>query len=185
MPAIVWAPGRIQQPGRQSDRLVHVTDLLPTVLSLAGDPSPVKAGFSGHDVWADIATPDGPRTRTEMLYNINPLCDAGQAGKPKAALRIGAMKLLTECWDAAKHAPTGQQYLYNLTADPNERSNLINAPGMQSIHQELLDRLAAHSREMVTPMQWEPPFQGSDYWCAKCARGNTSQPYNAWRPWIQ
>lgn len=36
-----------------------------------------------------------------MLYNINPLCHAGQAGNPKAALRIGDYKIMTWCYEVA------------------------------------------------------------------------------------
>lgn len=185
VPGFMWAPGRIEQPGRRSDRLVHVTDLLPTMLGLAGDAHPVKEGFDGHDIWADIASPNGPETRSEVLYNINPLCDLGQAGKPKAALRLREMKLLADCWNGTSHTPIGKLQLYNLTADLTESHDLIGETGTAPIVADLLARLAVHSKEMVTPMQWEPPFQGPDYWCADCARGNTTEPYNAWRPWIQ
>jgi len=33
-----------------------------------------------------------------MLYNINPLCNGGQAGAPKAGIRIGTYKLLSYCY---------------------------------------------------------------------------------------
>jgi hypothetical protein len=39
--------------------------------------------------------------RTEMLYNVNPLCDGGQAGAPKAALRMGDYKLMSWCYEVA------------------------------------------------------------------------------------
>jgi hypothetical protein len=33
-----------------------------------------------------------------MLYNINPLCNSGQAGSPRAGLRMGSYKLLSWCY---------------------------------------------------------------------------------------
>ena len=36
-----------------------------------------------------------------MIYNVNPLCDGGQAGAPKAALRMGDYKLMSWCYEVA------------------------------------------------------------------------------------
>ena len=39
-----------------------------------------------------------------MLYNVNPLCDAGQAGAPKAALRMNmqqGLKIMSWCYEIA------------------------------------------------------------------------------------
>eukprot|EP01048_Picozoa_sp_COSAG05_P018955 COSAG05_NODE_2869_length_2555_cov_1.455212_4_plen_151_part_01 len=51
-------------------------------------------------MWPSLSTGTAS-PRTEMLYNINPLCHSGQAGNPKAALRIGHHKIMTWCYEVA------------------------------------------------------------------------------------
>ena len=49
--------------------------------------------YCSHDIWQSLAT-GGPSPRTEMLYNVNPLTEDGQAGHPHAGLRVGDYKIL-------------------------------------------------------------------------------------------
>ena len=75
-----------------------------------------------------------------MIYNINPICAGGQAGPPKAALRIGNWKILSYCYSVVgiaggkttgPHFPTSNAVpagwpskepvlLYDLSKDPSE-----------------------------------------------------------------
>ena len=94
---------------------------------------------------------------TRSRYNVNPLCDAGQAGPPKAALRMGDYKLLSWCYSIAGvggGATTGPimcpqndtscdpefkkgPVLYNLKDDISESKNVADQ------HPEVVKRLTA------------------------------------------
>ena len=142
-----------------------------------------------------------------MLYNVNPLCDAGQAGAPKAAIRIGSFKLLAWCFSVQGiggqattgpiPAPNGTKgidpdfskgrglVLYDLDNDPTESTNLANDHAHQPTVTTLLSRLSALAKESVEPQQWTPPYQGKDYECAAWPRhpGGLG-PTQPWLPWI-
>lgn len=77
--------------GTVSNVLFHVTDWLPTIVALAGGSTAKNLALDGHDQWGAITGKAEP-PRTEMLYGINP-ADGGQAGAPKAALRMGDYKV--------------------------------------------------------------------------------------------
>ncbi len=76
---------------------MHVTDWVPTLLSLAGVDAP--AGLDGVNVWPTLAT-DAP-VRKEVVVNINPLCHGGQFDSPKAGYIQGDLKLLCFCYTVA------------------------------------------------------------------------------------
>ena len=56
--------------------------------------------LDGYDVWDSIANGTSS-PREEMLYNINPLCNGGNAIRPKAAIRVGDMKLVCWCFNVS------------------------------------------------------------------------------------
>ncbi len=68
MPALVHAPSRLPA-GVTRSSLVHVTDWLPTLLSLAGAPAP--DGIDGLDVWPTLV--DDTPVRQDVVVNINPV----------------------------------------------------------------------------------------------------------------
>ena len=107
VPGLVWTKIASLIPterrGARTHELYHVTDWKPTIMRLAGiDQSVLNQSLplDGHDVWDSIAT-GSPSPREEMLYNINPLCTRGQAKPPKAAIRVGDMKLLCWCFNVS------------------------------------------------------------------------------------
>ena len=98
VPGLVYAPGRVPAGG-VLDALVHVTDWVPTLVAAAGGGAIAPGeGLDGVNQWPALtaAAPLPAPARREVLYNINPLCQGGQFGAPKAALRVGELKLL--CW---------------------------------------------------------------------------------------
>ena len=38
---------------------------------------------------------------------------------------------------------------------------------------------------LVAPLHPEPPFQGEQYWCAKCRIGHPSGVERVWQPWCE
>ena len=79
------APAFIHHPelptGTVSNALVHVTDWLPTLVSAAGgDPGTLLGhNIDGVDQWAALRAGQQQGPRTEMLYNIDPLANGGNA----------------------------------------------------------------------------------------------------------
>ena len=189
--------------GTTNDNLFHVTDWWPTLTKLAGVSSPPpQAPLDGYDAWPAITT-GGATPRTEMLYNINPLCHSGQAGVPKAGIRIGDYKLLSYCYNIAGidnatstgpvKAPANEKgvdpelkkgpVLYDLKTDPGERNNI--AESNPEIVATLTKALEKYAMQSVIPMQWTPPFQGKDYYCADCPLHPSGKgPGEPWLPWL-
>ena len=68
--------------GTESHALGHVTDLFPTLLSMAGgDASPTETGpLDGIDLFSTWKSGSNDSPRKEMLYNIDPVGLSGAAG---------------------------------------------------------------------------------------------------------
>jgi len=190
VPAFVHAPGLLPAGARRRG-LVHVTDWLPTLLSMLGSTAP--PGLDGLDVTPTLMA--GAPVRGELVVNINPLCNGGQFGSPKAGFLLGDMKLLCWCYEiagiangtttgCATVAHEGFPALYNLSSDPGETTNL--AASQPADLARLEARLAELAAASVEPMQWSAPFQGPSYECANCplhpAGTGPDVPWTAWVP---
>ena len=204
--------------GTINEKLFHVTDWIPTLLGLAGVDVSLSHGrgageqfaLDGFDVFGALTDPATPSPRKEMLYNVSPLCHSGQAQSPKAGLRIGDFKLLAWCFTVAgingstvtgpAMAPSSRSVdpgfytndglvLYDLKADPTESTNIRADPAHAATVKQLLARMKAVALEMVEPQQWDPPYQGPEYFCADCPKHEaTGAPDNGpatpWEPWL-
>ena len=108
---------------------------------------------------------------------------------------MGDMKLLCWCYSVSgidgetstgckpdPANPDAWPQLYNLTADLGESNNLAGA--MPSVVAEMEVRLAVIAGASVEPMQWVPPYQGKDYYCADCPLRTHTGPYVPWGAWI-
>ncbi|AMV37661.1 arylsulfatase B [Planctomyces sp. SH-PL62] len=126
-------PGRIKAGGTV-DGLIHVVDLYPTFVTLAGGRLDRGKPLDGLDVWATIHRGE-PSPRTEVVYNIEPSA---------AGLRRGDWKLV---WHPAL-PPTAE--LYNLAEDPYETTDLAaKHPDQVAALQGRVIELAA---EMTPPL---------------------------------
>jgi arylsulfatase A-like enzyme len=123
---INW-PGKIK-PGTVVDQMIHVVDLYPTLIKLAGGKTDKSKPLDGLDVWSTIA--DGqPSPRHDMTYNVEMF---------RGAVRDGDWKLF---WRAT--LPSKLE-LYNLAQDPGEKNNLAAAnPDKVRELQQRIDSLAA------------------------------------------
>jgi len=195
VPAFVHAPSRLAPA--DVDAVVHVTDWSATLLALAGGALP--AGADGVDAWPALGGGGGGgggARRGEVVVNINPLCHGGQFGAPKAALRVGDLKLLCWCYEVAgvaggnatgcrpdPAAPGAWPQLYDVVADAGERVNL--APTRPADVARLEARLAELAAASVEPMQWDAPFQGAGYECAACPKHPPGKgPLEPWEAWV-
>ena len=126
-------PGRIKA-GATVEGLIHVVDLFPTFVALAGGRTDRGKPLDGVDVWTTISRGE-PSPRTEIVYNIEPSA---------AAIRRGAWKLV---WRPA--LPQAVE-LFNLAEDPYERTDLAaRHPDKVAELQERVNELAA---VMAPPM---------------------------------
>lgn len=132
-------PNRIK-PG-QVDGMIHVVDMYPTLVGLAGGTLDKSKPLDGLDVWATIS--EGRASpRTEVVYNVEPW---------GAALRQGDWKLI---WLALL---PGKLELFDLAADPSEATNLAEAnPGKVK---ELQSRIIELATQMAQPLFMADAFR--------------------------
>ena len=119
-------PGHIK-PGAVGE-MVHVVDMYPTIIGLAGAKASKDKPLDGLDVWSTIS--EGKSSpRTEVVYNIEPF---------RAGIRQGEWKLI---WQTI--LPSSIQ-LYNIARDPSEKTNAAaENPAIVAALQKRANELAA------------------------------------------
>ena len=143
IPMLAWAPGWIA-PGATVDGLVRNIDLAPTILALTGTDSPIDMdGVS----FLDLLTGAGGASSREFLYEYyweyafphTPTTFALRGDRYKFVYYHGV-------WDTEE--------LYDLQADPEERTNLAEAqPQLAAeMRARLFDRLSEDDA-MRVPMR--------------------------------
>ena len=133
VPALANWPGHIPA-GTEVSGMIHVVDIYPTLVRLAGGTTAKAKPLDGLDVWGAIA--DGkPSPRTEIVYNVEPL---------RAAIRQGDWKLV---WIT----PLPQKVeLYDLAKDPFEQKNVAaEHPAEVAKLERRVDELAAQAAESL------------------------------------
>jgi arylsulfatase A-like enzyme len=115
VPSIVAGPG-LKSPGSTSDRLVMLTDIVPTVLSLVPDAKSKFVALDGVDFSDTLISGEIGPGRT--LYWHYPHY-SNQGGRPGGALRKDAWKLV-------EFYETGRRELFDLAKDPAESRNLAS-----------------------------------------------------------
>ena len=158
-----------------------MTDWLPTIVrGIAGGNTSRNLALDGFDIWPAITGgPETPSPRTEILHNLNAACHMGYIA-PNAGLRVGDMKLLVDCFNYTKMAPTGLVELYNISADPNEYDNL--AAAQPATVTALVAKLAAFAvqADQVPPTLFpehapktaQPGIKPGSYQCPQCGQGS-------------
>jgi arylsulfatase A-like enzyme len=126
-------PGHIK-PGTTVEGMIHVVDMYPTLIDLAGGKFDRNKPLDGLDVWPAIAGGQ-PSPRTEVIYNIEPF---------RAGVRQGDWKLI---WRTPLPAAVE---LYNIAQDPYEKNDVAAAnPDKVAALQKRANELAA---TMVKPL---------------------------------
>ena len=142
VPGIVNWPGKLAP--REVDAPLHMTDVMPTLLALAGGHGDPTRPFDGANVWTTLAT-GAPPPDDEVLINVEAF---------RGAIRVGDWKLVKVA------LLPGKTELYNLAADPGEATNVADAH--PKIVADLEARLLAYAREQKTS-EWikaQPAFVG-------------------------
>lgn len=152
--------GRIPAGSRVNQPL-HMVDWYPTLLQLAGAPLPQPRPVDGRDVWATLARGE-PSPRTEVLYNTSPTGGALRRGDWKLVLNGRIADREAPDQDTAANARKKQRRaevesveLFNLAADPGERTNL--AAQHPDTVAELKARLQQLAAEALPPKSQAKP----------------------------
>jgi choline-sulfatase len=125
VPLILSWPGQLPQD-RRMDNLVEMVDFLPTLCELARLPIPAPA----------------------MGRSLLPLIDGRQSGReeilaeqfsPDSPHRWLAVRTRQALY--TRYANSGEESLYDLTSDPDERVNLADSRGAASLLREMQNRL--------------------------------------------
>jgi arylsulfatase A-like enzyme len=121
-------PGHVQA-GRV-DGLMHMVDIYPTLVGLAGGSTAKSKPLDGVDMWPTISE-GKPSPRTEIVYNVEPF---------RAAIREGDWKLI---WRTPLPAALE---LYNLKDDPSEKNDVAAAhPDKVAELQKRIQEIAGQS----------------------------------------
>ncbi|KAK8766736.1 hypothetical protein V5799_006483 [Amblyomma americanum] len=86
--AFIWSP-RLRRNRTVSHQLMHITDWLPTLYSVAGGNAAKLAKLDGHNMWHHLSN-GFPSPRIEMLYNFD------DSFMNAAALRFSRFKLVLD-----------------------------------------------------------------------------------------
>lgn len=127
--ALASWPGRLQK--NVVTTMVHVTDMYPTLLQLAGGKLEQPKKLDGLDMWS-VLTSTAPNPRSEMLINVEDF---------RGAIRVGEWKLIVRAV-----LPTKTE-LFNIGSDPEESDNQANANPERV--KELFGRLNAYAYDMA------------------------------------
>ena len=154
--ALASWPGRIK-PGSVIDEPLHIVDLFPTFLKLAGGNPVQKLPLDGRDIWPVLAE-GRPSPHEEILLN---------SVLQEGALRRGDWKLIVNGRDPVSETrdlETGLRKkadgvdnrepkveLFNLRDDPREKNNLAATEPAKL--RELRERYEAYARAAAVPFQ--------------------------------
>ena len=143
VPAFVNWPGKLQP--RVVNEPLHMVDVMPTLLALAGGKGSSAHPFDGRDMWQTIAE-GAPSPNDDILINVEAF---------RGAVRKGNWKLLKVA------LLPGKTELFDLVRDPGETSNV--AEQNPEITRDLDARLIAYARQQK-PSEWikaQPAFVGA------------------------
>jgi arylsulfatase A-like enzyme len=140
VPALVNWPGHVK-PGSTVDGMMHVVDMYPTLLAIAGGSSAKSKPLDGIDMWPTISE-GKPSPRTEVVYNIEAF---------RAGIRKGDWKLI---WRAP--LPSIPE-LYNISQDPSEKTNVAaqNQDKVAELQKRANELAATMTKSMLLQTEFE------------------------------
>ena len=143
VPAFVNWPARLKP--HVVDAPLHMVDVMPTLLTLAGAKGSADHPFDGKDMWKTIA--DGaPSPNEDVLIDVEAF---------RGAIRKGDWKLIKIA------LLPGKTELFNLARDPGETTNV--AEQNPDVVHDLETRLVAYAKQQK-PSEWikaQPSFAGA------------------------
>jgi len=170
VPLMISWPGRVKA-GRR-DELVETVDLLPTLFELAGLPEPRES--QGRSLAPLIADVGRPYVARDAVFSENIIPEVISSGKLDLPFEKGkgvdgvrhpdAKMVRTSKWKYVYY-PEGFAELYDLEADPGERTNLAGREDHRAVETEMKDRLlrwltTASETDQIAP-RWILPKSDS------------------------
>jgi arylsulfatase A-like enzyme len=169
VPFIARWPGNIPA-GRETGEPVAMTDLLPTLVNLAGGQTPTDRVIDGKNIWPVLADADGAKSPHEAIYflrgrSVNGVrmgdwkylitsakdnsSDAGieLSEEEKKLSRRERKALVKERTKATQGKQGDVEMLFNLRDDIGEANNVITE------HPDIADRLKEMTREFETELK--------------------------------
>jgi arylsulfatase A-like enzyme len=125
VPCVFNWPGRVPD-GQSVTGMVHVVDLYPTLIQLAGGSLEQRLPLDGVDVW-DMITRGARSPRREVVHSL-----------PGQDVETGAMSVRQDAWKLV-----GKE-LYNLETDPGETTDVA------AQHPEVYQRLHRRIEQLLT-----------------------------------
>ncbi|MCI0737241.1 MAG: sulfatase-like hydrolase/transferase, partial [Beijerinckiaceae bacterium] len=143
VPAIFSWPAKLKP--RAVEEPLHMVDVMPTLLALAGGTGSADHPFDGSNIWPALS--DGkPSPHEDILINVEAF---------RGAIRKGKWKLIKIA------LLPGKTELSDLSIDPGEQRNV--ADEFPEIAKDLEARLIAYAKQMK-PSEWikaQPAFLGA------------------------
>ena len=141
----------VRKPGSTCDDWVTNADMFATVLGMAGIEKPASAPATTRDF--------SPALRGEALAPDQfPRELFGQYDLVNCPVRARMRMLRDENWKLVLHLDdSGRNELYDLQADPGERTNLFGKPGTEETVGKLTARLRKHMKAIDDPRLEELP----------------------------
>lgn len=154
MPWIIRYPNRIKA-GTVNEDIINNVDFTPTLVDLAGGAElisqlPAESQFQGRSFLANLegSTPEDWPTETyyrywmHMAHHDNP-AHFGLRTKTHKLIFFYGQRLKDEWFWKPKRSESTEPYweLYDLSNDPHEMNNLINAPEQAALIESLKERL--------------------------------------------
>nr|XP_050849642.1 arylsulfatase B [Vespula vulgaris] len=108
---LLWS-SHLNRPGRVSRQMIHITDWLPTLLSIAGSDTSNLTNIDGINLWEALRD-DKESPRRTILHNIDDIFRV-------SAITVGDWKLMqgstyNGAWDGW-YGPSGREWVYNIGA---------------------------------------------------------------------
>ncbi len=149
VPAVMVWKGRLKA-GAAVDEPLHIVDLYPTLLKLAGVDPKQDQPLDGKDAWPTIA--DGkPTPHDSILHNATPF---------HGAIRVGDWKLVRNGHVGANATEASEDdtvELFNIAADPSEKQDVSDMhPDIVQRLRNKLDQLAGEAVEANIPPNRPP-----------------------------
>jgi arylsulfatase A-like enzyme len=130
VPLIVRAPG-VVRAGAVSPLLADFTDLLPTMLDVAGRPAPKDLVLDGHSLWPALRA-GAPQAERSWIYT-----------------QYGAHRAIRD----QRYYYDSKGAFFDLTADPLQQKNLAAdpSPALEGVRTKLAGVLAAFPADAAVP----------------------------------
>lgn len=137
VPLLVRYPPLVKP--QSSDLAVDLTDLMPTLLEIVGQPIPPQA--QGQSLVPYLTGRADPGTARPYAFCERVTANAEHSRQVKPGTRASFM-VRGQGWKYWRH-PNGEEYLYHLAADPGETRNLAADKACQTRKNELIAALEA------------------------------------------